>query len=416
MMSNLSKNSNDYQADRGLAVLTIIFFLTISFFQVSCIRAQNRPERKDVYDAFQFYTPDGFKPAYDGLTLALNSNPDISYCSFVFMGTQNGSDDPEKNFEDSWKALIAPALEGGSTKRKSWKDDRDNWKGFAGSTIATFDKLKLQMDLHTYTRNNRYVSVMFFFEPAKCESVHKQFLQNLNLADDASENGPPAKDYYVNDDPGFLIKEPMTGVWTLMQNDTADYFAHAGEGNFITFLDNGDVYEGLMPYGSFHTDRQKMKMDAAINYKWGKYSVSSTAGIITQPADNGKQVEFTLLNDTLLLIDDNKFVKSASVSGYRLEGAWATDFSRFSNRLTLNLVNRFTDDGIFQALHDVNPWLFADEKGGQGKYQVYDHTIYLEYDDGRKRTLSFASAAPYDLRETNSVLVIGGYTFRKLQD
>jgi hypothetical protein len=255
---------------------------------------------------------------------------------------------------------------------------------------------------------------MFFFQPDKCESDHKLFLQYLSLADDASENGPPAKDYYATGDPGFLSQGPLTGVWTLMQEDSTDYFAHAGEGNFITFLDNGDVFEGLMPYGSFHTDRQQMKMDAAINYRWGKYSLSLNAGIITQPGDGGKQVEFTLINDTLLIIDDNKFVKCTSVSGYRLEGAWAAEFSNFSNRLTLNLVNRFTDDGIFQSLHDVDPWLFADEKGGQGKYQIYDHTIYLKYDDGRTRTLSFASAAPYDLRETNSMLMIGGYLFKKL--
>jgi hypothetical protein len=414
MISNSAKNNNDYPANPELPVFIMIFLLILSILQVSCIRAQNRPESRDLFDAFQFYTPEGFKPAYEGLTLALNSNPEISYCSFVFMATQNGSDDPQNNFEDSWKTLIAPALAGGSTERKTLKDDRDGWKGFAGSTIATFDKLKLQLDLHTYTRNNRYVSVMFFFESDKCESVHKQFLQNLSLADDASQNGPPAKDYYVTGDPGFLSREPLTGVWTLMQKDSTDYFAHAGEGNFITFLDNGDMFKGLMPYGSFHTDRQKMKKDAAINYKCGKYTFSPDGGIITIPADNGEPVEFTLINDTILLLDDKKFVKSTSVSGYRLEGAWATDFSRFSNRLTLSLVNRFTDDGIFQSLHDVNPWLFADEKGGQGKYQIYDHTIYLQYDDGRARTLSFAGAAPYDLRETNSLMMIGAYPFKKL--
>jgi len=414
MISNSAKNSYDYPANPKLQVFTVIFLLIFSIFQVNCSRAQNRPEKKDLYDAFQFYTPQEFAPAYEGLTLALNSNPEISYCSFVFMATQNGSEDPEKNFEDTWTTFIVPALAGGSTERKTRKDDRDNWKGFAGSTIASFDMLKLQIDLHTYTRNNRYVSVMFFFEPDKCESAHKQFLQHLSLADDASLNGPPAKDYYVTGDPGFLSQESLTGVWTLMQKDNTDYFAHAVKENFITFLDNGDMYKGLMPYGSFHTDRQKMKKDAALNYKFGKYTFSSNEGTITIPADSGQTMEFILKNDTVIVVDENIFVKNRSVSGYRLEGVWATDFSLFSKNLTLNLMNRFTDGGIFQSLHDVNPWLFAGEKGGEGKYQIYDHTIYLQYDDGRTRTLSFSSAAPYDLRETNSIMMIGGYPFKKL--
>jgi len=416
MISNSAKHSNDYPGNPKLPIFTMIFLLILSIFQVSCIRAQNRPGKKDVYDAFQFYTPQGFKPACEGLTLALNSNPEISYCSFVFMATQNGSEDPKKNFEDSWTTLIVPALAGGSTERKTWKDDRDDWKGFAASTIATFDAFKLQIDIHTYTRNKRYVSVMFFFEPDKCESAHKQFLQHLSLADDASENGPPAKNYYVTGDPGFLNQGPLTGVWTLMQKDSTDYFAHAGEGNFITFLDNGDMYKGLLPYGSFHMDRQNMKKDAAINYKFGKYTFSSDEGTITIPADNGQTTTFALNNDTVLVVDEKIFARNCSVSGYRLEGVWATDFSKFSNRLTLNLVNRFTDNGIFQSLHDVNPWLFADEKGGEGDYQIYDNTIFLKYDEGRTRSLSFAGAAPYDLRKTNTILMIGGYAFKKLQD
>lgn len=415
MISNSAKNSNDYPGNPKLLVFTMIFLLIFSIFQVSCIRAQNRPESRDLFDAFQFYTPEGFKPAYEGLTLALNSNPEISYCSFVFMATQNGSEDPEKNFEDSWTTLIVPALAGGSTERKTWKDDRNNWKGFAASTIATFDVFKLQIDIHTYTRNNRYVSVMFFFEPDKCESTHKQFLKDLNLADDASENGPPARNYYIVSEPGFLSQEKITGVWIREQEDSTGYFSNSDKENFITFLDNGNLYKALIPYGTFHIDREKLKKDDALKNLWGNYTIDGKEGTITVPSERDT-MQYVVLNDTLISVGDSRYVRSKSVSGYRLEGAWGTDFSRFSKRLTLNLMNRFTDDGIFQSLHDVNPWLFADEKGGEGKYQIYDHTIYLQYDDGRTRSLSFVSAAPYDLRESNSMLMIGGSPFKKLKD
>jgi hypothetical protein len=107
-------------------------------------------------------------------------------------------------------------------------------------------------------------------------------------------------------------------------------------------------------------------------------------------------------------------VRCKSVSNYRLEGAWETDFSGVSNKLTLNLADRFTDTGIFKSLHNVDPWLFADEEGGEGNYQIYDHTIYFEYDDGRTRSLSLVNPGYFDLRETNALLLIAGKPFKKI--
>ncbi len=415
MNSSLHRNRHDFDANPALSFLVLIFFLIISFFQVSCTGRQKEAGESGVFDVFQFNTPEGFTPAYDGTFLALNSSPDISNCSFVFTLTLPGSEDPKRNFEETWSKLIAPALAEGSTERKVMKDNRDGWKGYAGTTIVTSDTLKLQFELRTYTRDGYYVSAMFFFEPEKCETTHKQFLESFSLADDASQNGPPAGNYYVTREPEFLSPEPLTGVWLLMKNDSTEYFNNTGKENFITFLDRGDVFNGLLPYGSFHVGREKQKQDAAIRLNWGIYTLSSNEGNIA--LQTGKEpLSFVLENDTLLVLGDKKYVKGNTVSGYRLEGVWTTNFSRFSKRLTLDLTNRFADEGIFQSLHDVNPWLFADEKGGCGKYQIYDHTIYLQYDDGRTRSLSFASAAPYDLRATNSVLMIGGSPFVKNTD
>jgi hypothetical protein len=391
----------------------MIFIMSLLILEVSCGQAQNRPEEKEFYDVFGFYIPVGFKPAYDETTLALNSNPEVSLCSFVFMGTLPGVDDPEKNFEDSWNTLIVPALAGGSTERKTWKDDRDGWKGIAGSSVASFDTVKLQLELHTYTRNGKYVCAMFFFESDKCEADYRLFLKSLSLANDASENGPPARDYYVTAEPGFLSSDTLTGVWTVLQDDSAGYLKYIERENFITFLDNGDFYNSLLPYGSFHVDREKLQKDDALKIKWGKYDLSGAQGTINTPSER-RPVAVTVLNDTLISAGDYQFVRCKTVSNYRLEGVWETAFSGISSRLTLNLANRFTDTGIFKSLHNKEPWLFANEEGGKGKYQIYDHTIYFEYDDGRTRSLSLVNPGYFDLRETNALLLIGGNPFKKI--
>lgn len=413
MTGNSTKDHNQQPVGLKLEMVRILFIVSLLIVQASCSNAQNKPEAKETYDVFQFYLPEGFKPSYDASTLALNSNPEISLCSFVFTKTLPGADDPEKNFEDAWNTLIVPALAGGSTERKTWKDDRDNWKGFAGSTVASFDTLKLQCDLHTYTKDGKYVCAMFFFQPDKCEADHNLFLQYLSLARDASENGPPARDYYITSEPGFLSRDTFTGVWALAQDDSAGYFRYIEKENFITFMDNGDVYNALMPYGSFHVNREELQKDDALKNKWGKYEITGTLGTMTTPSEPGP-VSLTVLNDTLIYVGEYQFVRCKSVSNYRLEGVWETDFSGVSSRLTLNLINRFTDTGIFKSLPNVDPWLFADEEGGEGKYQIYDHTIYFEYEDGRTRSLSLVNPGYFDLRETNDLLLIGGNPFKKV--
>ena len=390
-----------------------LLFAGLFLLQWSCINAQSEPERKMVFDAFQFEMPEGFSPVYEGPALTLNSDPSIFSCSFVLIQTLGGSDNPEINFEDSWNALIVPALANGSSERKTWKDDRNRWKGYAGSTTVMSDTLKLQFELHTYTRNDRHVSAMFFFEPEKCKKEYELFLQTLALADDASENGPPARDYYVTSDPAFLSQEKLTGVWTLEHNDSADYFTYFEKENFITFLDNGDFYNGLLPYGSFHTDRENLKNDNALKTLWGNYKIEGNSGSITLPSDR-EQVPVTLLNNTLITVGEERYIKSRSVSGYRLEGVWSAEFSGIVSRLELNLAGRFIDSGIFKSFHDVRPWLFADENGGEGIYQIYDHTVYLKYDDGRERALSFVNPGNFDLRETNSLVLIAGNPFKKI--
>jgi len=406
---------HDQPAVAGRIKPQLLIFL-IYIFASTYTQAQNGPDGKETYDALQFYMPEGYKPAYDPTTVSLNSNPEICKCSFVLTGTLAGSKDPKANFEDAWNTLIVPALSDESPERKTWNDNRNNWKGFAGSSSNSFgDELHLQMELHTYTRNGRYVNAMFFYEADKCEADRKLFLQYLSLADDAAENGPAAKDYYVISEPEFLPQESLTGVWTIMQDDSTGYFTYIEPENFVTFMDDGNIYNALLPYGSFHQDRSKLQKDDALKNQWGRYTIDGTQGSIVVPSEQDP-IPLTIVNDTLISAGEYQFVKSKTVSNYRLEGVWAADFSGINSKLTLNLVNRFTDTGIFHSLHDVNPWLFADEEGGAGKYQIYDHTIFLQYDDGRSRTLSLVNPGYFDLKETNALLLIGTKPFKKLSD
>ena len=140
MTVNSTQHINQQPEELRLGIVRILFIMSLLLVQASCGYAQNKREGRETYDVFQFYMPEGFKPAYDASTLALNSDPEISLCSFVFTGTLSGDDDPEKNFEDAWNALIVPALAGGSTERRTWKDDRDNWKGFAACCACNLSR------------------------------------------------------------------------------------------------------------------------------------------------------------------------------------------------------------------------------------------------------------------------------------
>ena len=163
MKGNSKQNSSQDRAELRLTIVRMLFIMSLLFTQSGCSQAQSRIEDKVVYDVFGFYVPEGFKPTYDKATLALNSDPGVSLCSFVFMGTLPGDDDPEKNFEYAWNTLIVPALAGESTERMTWKDDRNNWKGFAGSTVASFDSPAVTVRSAYIYEGWKVCSAMFFF-------------------------------------------------------------------------------------------------------------------------------------------------------------------------------------------------------------------------------------------------------------
>ena len=56
------------------------------------------------------------------------------------------------------------------------------------------------------------------------------------------------------------------------QEDSAGYFTYIEPENFVTFMDNGHVYNALLPYGSFHQDREQLQKDDALKYQWGSFN------------------------------------------------------------------------------------------------------------------------------------------------
>lgn len=369
--------------------------------------------RSSVFEIFSFKVPADFIVADFGSSLSLSAPEAKGNCSFLFISSSEGSDQPMENLRIDWQTILQPMLESGASMDQPSEKQQDQWQELAVHTNLVQNGEPLVSEFRSFSKGTRKALVVVFYKEGDSEAARKTFAETLHLANDASENGPAAHDYYFTGVNNPVNPDLLSGVWTPVKADSLSYFTKISSASNLTFLDNGDAFLGTLPYGNYGVDRELQKKDPALR-TWATYTLQNNAGTLL--TSTGESHTFRVDKDTTIWYDSIQYIKCASVTGFRMEGTWRDDFAGTGTTLMLNLASQFTDSGIFSALHAQSPWLFAGEKGGEGTYMIYDHTLVLRYADGRVRTLSFSGIGPYELRETNRVLLIGANRFIKQED
>lgn len=369
--------------------------------------------RSLVFEIFSCKVPADFIVTDFGNSLSLSAPETKGNCSILLINSSEGSDQPMENFRIDWQTILQPMLERGASMGKPSGKQQDHWQELSVRTKLDQNGEPLVADFRSFSKGTRKALIVVFYKEGDCESDLKTFAESLRLADEASENGPAAHNYYYTGNNNPVDPNPLSGIWTYARADSLSYFNEISPTSNLTFLDNGDAFLGTLPYGTYGVDRENQKKDPALR-TWATYTLQNNTGTLFTPS--GEKHTLQLDSDATLWYDSVQYLKCASVTGFRLEGVWRDDFAGTGTTLMLNLASQFKDSGIFSALHVQSPWLFAEEKGGEGTYMIYDHTLVLRYSDGRTRTLSFSGIGPYGLRETNHVLLVGANRFTKQID
>jgi hypothetical protein len=124
---------------------------------------------------------------------------------------------------------------------------------------------------------------------------------------------------------------------------------------------------------------------------WGTYSFANGKGVLKLPyADIPLRME----NNKLIIRPNNTdhgFIKMPSVDGARFDGSYA--LSEYNGKIpviTFTAAGKFKDNGAMHALyHEYIDCLNAAITTGSGDYEVKNHTIIFNYEDGRKIKIAF---------------------------
>lgn len=139
---------------------------------------------------------------------------------------------------------------------------------------------------------------------------------------------------------------------------------------------------------------------------WGVYEIDGHSGTWKRATYEASAIELDHEGNLLLMGDTYRRLQS--VDGMRLHGSW-TYYSNPSDAwsepgeekpiITFSRDGRFIDHGLFKTEYlplpehyDEDEWQVdeADIAPGQGRYEIADFTLILNFDDGRTRTAAYS--------------------------
>ncbi len=193
---------------------------------------------------------------------------------------------------------------------------------------------------------------------------------------------------------------------------------------WVTFLDDGQVFEDIPSMGLNGFDRAASKADPQQNGYWKAYTYRDGSGLFQKP---GAQFSTRLQYEKpgQMKFDLDSFYKCADVDGLRLEGAW-TSYANVEERpwervpvgqrpiFRFSKDGHFTDEGVFVSFLSV----FGGRGGnqaGSGTYDIKDFSLTLHYADGRVKRVALTGFLSANPASQNDILYIARAQFRKIK-
>jgi hypothetical protein len=199
----------------------------------------------------------------------------------------------------------------------------------------------------------------------------QQLVFSLKFANQPEKERPPAR----------LAGHPIAGVWTGFVMSFGRLKPH-----YAIFFGDGTAYLGpIFPLRGLHQIDPSIEQPAARRY-WGRYTMTGQTGKLTMihssiPLQRSGNVLVLTTNQT-----DHRFLRMEMPEGSVLDGTWCLSGG---GCLTMTRAGQFEDRGAARIMeHAVYPYPETPE-GGEGTYQLVDHTLILRYDRGPEIRLAF---------------------------
>lgn len=394
--------------------LIITFHL---FLCIACVNAQT-----ETYDILTYKSPDGWKKdTKQGLvSYSISNEAKSSYCIISIYASKPSTGTAEEEFRRDWKKLVVTPY---SVKDEPQIDKaaEDGREVIAGTSTFSMGGRTNAVMLTTVVGFGRTLNILTMSNGDAYQSEVEDFFNGLSFEKNAATDNTPTTAYEnpatTTSGSTFHNSNPLEGVWMTIHLQSMYYDVNSsGDPQWITFFDNGRVYENL-PDDMNNFDKNSSNL--------GTYQFSNGNGFLKWfPQSPATAIIAKDANDILVRLGsgDDNYHRCKSVDGLRLQGSWTSyanpndpfldDHSIAKPMITFNSDGSFTDYGIFSLL-DVAVFPKPNTQPGSGTYSINNFMLTLNYNNGVTRQVSFTGLLSSDVSVDNNSIYLHRTKFKK---
>lgn len=395
-----------------------LFFSSLFLLSISTSFAQ-----KNNFSIVSYTSPAGYELIKNNQvhTYYKEDKSTGAYCNFFIYALMTGKGGIKDDFDFAWDNLVQKPFKFTSKASLQPVATLKGWQLLMGSAKYTENGITTLAMLFTFSDKKTMQSICILSNADKYKTDIENFIASVDLiseAGDANANIPSVTS------PGSVAaptqkqiittpsnnKGPKPEVW-MKSRFEYDMMKKRSETKYewIAIYPDEKFYP-YMPsegYAGFYNK----------NNEWG--SAKWNGNRLNIVAQNTSYYFDRKTNVTMQSKFDSKpnYYKCRQVDGLRIEGAYTTYPNLIpSSKNESQYLIWFYKDGSFDdrgiAVVDLkNPYAFADDAPGKGKYNIEVFSIFLRYDDGRIKQLGFSGFLDKDPAAVTDAYFIGRHLY-----
>lgn len=340
-----------------------------------------------------------------------------TYCNFFIYSLMAGKGNIQEDFDFSWDKQVQKPFKFTSNANLQPVATLKGWQLLMGSTKYADNGVTTLAMLFTFSGENTMQSICILSNSDKYKADIDNFIASVDLireAGDTHANMPSVKP------PGSVAaptqqqsitnalndKGPKPEIWmkSRFEYDLMKRFSET-KYEWIAIYPDQKFYP-YMPSEGYAGFYNKNKDWGSAKWNGNRLNVvaQNTSYYFDKKTASTMQSKF----------DSNPhFYKCKPVDGLRIEGAYTQYASLIpSSKNEPQYLIWFYKDGSFDdrgiSVIDLqNPYAFANDAPGKGKYTIETFSIFLRYDDGRIKQMGFSGFLDKDPASVTDAYFIG---------
>lgn len=340
-----------------------------------------------------------------------------AYCNFFIYSLMTGKGSIQEDFDFSWDKQVQKPFKFTSNANLQPVATLKGWQLLMGSTKYADNGVTTLAMLFTFSGENTMQSICILSNSDRYKADIENFIASVDLIREAGGTHsnmpsvkPPGSAAAPTQQKAITIplndKGPKPEIWmkSRFEYDMMKRFS-VTKYEWIAIYPDEKFYP-YMPsegYAGFYNK----------NKDWGSAKWNGTR--LNVVAQNTSYYFDKKTASTMQSKFDSRphFYKCKPVDGLRIEGAYTQYASLVpSSKNEPQYLIWFYKDGSFDdrgiSVIDLkNPYAFADDAPGKGKYTIETFSIFLRYDDGRIKQMGFSGFLDKDPASVTDAYFIG---------